>query len=569
MKKQTSKNFLAVVVFFSLFCFAKSSEAVYPMAGRKKILTFQFIFGIFILFAGLSLTSPVYGATLYMPDNCANLQACFSVMQGGDTLIIRDGTYTGAENTITYTNYPPSGNAEAYTTIKAENAGKVLFDGEDARNVFSLTGSSYTNPRHHIQFEGLEWGNNNFVGAGGLVAVVFAEYIKFLKCGAFDAHDGDDGHVFNTYNSKYILFEDCYAYGAGDYNFMAARDSEKIVFRRCVARHDRHIGWDQAYGFVAYGSKEVEFQNCIFIDSDQQEYYIGSADNLIQPYAWMFRYADQGFGLNNVNFRGSISLGNTGGGIVGSNIHPADTSVLFENCIHWDGTKGSRTRSDGADLHHVTFGDITGTSTWNQGIYLEANTNKITDSIVANVYDDTGILNGIGNDYNSLYGNQRNYIGVSPGAHDYSSENGNEINPLMNSLRYLPRIETGSDLEGAASDGGDIGATITKRIGVSGTLWGEEGYNTVTEENLWPFPNEDLIKEKMAQYSYDDPNDSLEPIQGARGFAASGNGLYGGPITLTSYIWEYLENPCPEDVCSYGDPGDTTAPGAPSGLAVN
>ena len=30
---------------------------------------------------------------------------------------------------------------------------------------------------------------------------------------------------------------------------------------------------------------------------------------------------------------------------------------------------------------------------------------------------------------------------------------------------------------------------------------------------------------------------------------APGNGLYGGPITLTSYIWEYLGNPCPVGVC--------------------
>jgi len=36
-----------------------------------------------------------------------------------------------------------------------------------------------------------------------------------------------------------------------------------------------------------------------------------------------------------------------------------------------------------------------------------------------------------------------------------------------------------------------------------------------------------------------------------RGFAGDGNGLYGGSITLTSYIWEYLGNPCPSDICNY------------------
>lgn len=38
--------------------------------------------------------------TFYMPDDCANVQACAALMAGGDTLIIRDGTYTGDENKV-------------------------------------------------------------------------------------------------------------------------------------------------------------------------------------------------------------------------------------------------------------------------------------------------------------------------------------------------------------------------------------------------------------------------------------------------------------------------------------
>jgi len=103
--------------------------------------------------------------------------------------------------------------------------------------------------------------------------------------------------------------------------------------------------------------------------------------------------------------------------------------------------------------------------------------------------------------------------------------------------KYILRLENDSPFKGAGSDGKDLGATILYRRGKSGTLYGEPGYDSLTAEPLWPFPNEDQIKTTMS--AWDGLNDPK------RGFAADGNGLYGGPITLTSYIWEYLGNPFP------------------------
>jgi hypothetical protein len=106
-------------------------------------------------------------------------------------------------------------------------------------------------------------------------------------------------------------------------------------------------------------------------------------------------------------------------------------------------------------------------------------------------------------------------------------------------LKYLCRVEDASPLKGAASDGGDIGATILNRYGVSGTLWGEPGYDSLTQESLWPFPNEDVIKAKMSSW--------IGQNEAKRGFCVDSIGLYGGPVTLTSYIWEYLGYPCPSE----------------------
>jgi len=45
------------------------------------------------------------------------------------------------------------------------------------------------------------------------------------------------------------------------------------------------------------------------------------------------------------------------------------------------------------------------------------------------------------------------------------------------------------------NSGNTTGATILKRVGVTGTLYGESGWDTVTNEDLWPWQYEDKIKE--------------------------------------------------------------------------
>jgi len=147
----------------------------------------------------------------------------------------------------------------------------------------------------------------------------------------------------------------------------------------------------------------------------------------------------------------------------------------------------------------------------------------------------------VNNDYNCLYNNTNDYGGgITAGSNSICSENSNAIDPADGTpgngtaaLKYLTRIEDGSDLDGAASDGGDIGPTILKKIGVDGTFYGETGYDTETTENLWPWPNEDIIREHMRAYSYDNGN-----LTGARGFCADGQ-------TLSKYIWGYLGNDVP------------------------
>ena len=71
--------------------------------------------------------------------------------------------------------------------------------------------------------------------------------------------------------------------------------------------------------------------------------------------------------------------------------------------------------------------------------------------------------------------------------------------PPYNRLKYLLRVEPGSRLSTAGAGGGQAGANIVKRIGTSGTLYGETGYDTVTNEDLWPWPYETRLKTDLAE----------------------------------------------------------------------
>ena len=130
---------------------------------------------------------------------------------------------------------------------------------------------------------------------------------------------------------------------------------------------------------------------------------------------------------------------------------------------------------------------------------------------------------------------------MTAGAHDITG-----TDPAgSGSLKYIVRVESGSPLAGAGQGGADIGADIKNIVGASGSLWGDTGYNADTGVPMWPFPNEALIRSKMAAYNG-------YSINGARGFCA-------GTTTLTQYIWQYLGNNIPAQIYTLNAPSNLSA----------
>jgi hypothetical protein len=127
----------------------------------------------------------------------------------------------------------------------------------------------------------------------------------------------------------------------------------------------------------------------------------------------------------------------------------------------------------------------------------------------------------------------------------------NAVTATNATLKYIVRPEPGSVLIGAGTAGSDIGADITKQYGVTGTRYGEAGYDQKTNASLWPWPYEDVIKSVFAEANPAPTGATPNTNTPARGFAATGNDAFGKALTLTRYIWQFLGNKIPAEI--YGD----------------
>lgn len=495
----------------------------------------------------------------WVAENCyPNLASVLPLMAPGDELVIDDGVYTGAENQIwNGSQYPPDGiDNDHYTIIRARNDGNVTIRSNGERYMFLYYGD-VTGPMQYVLFQGIVWFGSNDSDGMETVNLTHSNHVKFIRCGFAESSGSvisDNEAVIGITQSSHILLEECFAWGNGRYKFLVYQ-SNYVILRRCVARFDWVYEEDNPKAdYSIYNSNHVLVQNCISLDGDTRSLWpAGSQDNVDGSF-----YAPNNSNYStDVHFQGCMAVNNdmpfgstSGNGENGP--------IRYTNCVGWDTWDGFGSTRANTTIAHSTFGNFThpgygddytaGAPAFNG--YGSPN-NTIRDSILYGIDVDTShyVINTSGNaayetvDNNAFYGCSRYQSGTN------GIEN---IDPLDGSLLYLVRIENGSALNGAASNSGNVGANVLKRYGRSGTLWGEQGYDLLqdgtsgqADENLWPFPFEEKIQEHMQAYN-------LHGVNGRRGFCAGGTGLYGGPVTLTSYIWEYLGNPIPSEIYSGG-----------------
>ncbi|MEK7624590.1 MAG: hypothetical protein AAB404_02650, partial [Patescibacteria group bacterium] len=485
---------------------------------KKLFFSISIVFVLSVIFFPRGFAA---AATYYMAATGSNsntgaeaapwltLQYSMARMAGGDTLIIENGTYTGYANTITNTANPPEGFAGNYTIIKARNDGEVFFDGQDTYNTFMAY--MFTTADRYWQFEGIIWGRS----IGPAVYFSHSRYVKFLRCGVYDGADGNNSGFVVGEGSDYVLVENCYSWGSGRYKFEAYQ-SDHVIFRQVVGRLDQgNFGGEPIGGIAVYSSDDVEVQNSIVIDSDQDASWSNESYR-----SGSFLSPSTDMDSNRVVFDRCIGLNTKLGGFnTSGNSWYQSRNVVFKDCVMWDygsfaGMRPNYLRANDSQILNSTFGS----SSIGSPSHYGGGTGDVMKNSLIYGHTQAQVVGGLiaTQNYNSYYGNRFNN---NSGVNDITN-----INPIYNAstnptgaLKYITRIESGSNLAGRGENGADIGANLKTLIGTPGTLWGEPGYNTDTGVSMWPFPNEDLIKSKMKAYSGGG-------VSGNRGFAADGNG---------------------------------------------
>ena len=406
----------------------------------------------------------------------------FSVMQGSDTLIVKNGVYNQnigewrwSSGVKLPTSYPKTGTSQQKTRIVGESTGDVIING-------ALNAVGWEN----VSVEGF-----TFLNGGGIDN---SKYIDVKKSG-FKGGIGTSG-------SSYVLKQDIWAWGSNRY-VIHNYNSHHIIDNRVIARLD-NLGVAPSLPVGAISHYLTDYSviaNALLFDV---------TGVFSQPFDLVYS-SRPAIGFNKlygiIGFNAGDQLGGIFPGDGGGGGHQVVNSVIW-------GTKrtGVRFNSPGPNL----VSDSTIANNAGQAV------NQWSDIAVNNnIFSNNGGIGGeITSCNNNLFYNSGS-VGICA----------NSDTTTVPDIRYLPR----SPIVGK-------GATIENRYDIN--LVGNEYTVTENTQELWPWPYEDIIKRNMC--------------------AESNYGWCVTSKTLTQYIWEYLGNPCPADICNYTQtfsPADTNQNG--------
>lgn len=401
--------------------------------------------------------SPPVGQVLYVNPG-ENISTAVAQLQPGGTVIIRAGTYAPFT--------PKACTAANWCTVKAEVDGAV-----------TITGLAIGQGNWYLRMEGLKFTGNSAKAING-------SYVKVFRTAFVGGPaSGNDMAVqigTNNYTpgATFVLLEDCWAYGVGGrYKFLVYNATD-VVLRRLVSRYDgssQGAGSPQA-DISVYDSARVEVQNSIALDTVTGA---GSSEYV----AAFYNPVNGGTPTpNNTRaYRGNIAL-NIHGYYMGTEGQSNMTGLVVEDGAGINLEWGiSQLKGTNTIYRRLTFVNTL------QGGFYRASGSTAT-------YNDSVIVASGGQALNGATCSTCSVYATLPAAKTAG-------------LQWLTQP--------VSSNG--RGATILKRVGVSGTLYGEAGFNTLTDEDLWPFPNEVRIKSDF---------DTVKPSFGGK--------------SLTNYVWEQL-----------------------------
>jgi hypothetical protein len=449
----------------------------------------------FVSLVALLSSAPTFAGVFYVDGSAGNdsnsgtqsapkktLQSGIALMSssGGDVLTIQPGTYSGSGNSLSS---PKNGTAGAWNVIKAATDGTVTI----------TTGLDIGTGNHYVQFEGLKFSDSG-------IKTILGGYTKFMRT-AFRGGPSS-GNVVSvqigsndmTPGADHVLLEDSWVYGQGGRYKILVYNSTNIVLRRVVTRFDG--GYNNTDGapeadITVYDSQNVAVLNAIAIDGiSGRGAYVAAFYNALN--------GTTSTPNNNREWRGSMTINPTGY-FMGTEGQVSITNLKVIDCASYGGTFGVSQLKGTNNLYQR----LTLVNSGGDGFGIFGGSATVQDSVVAAPRGSA--FNGV---------SASNSLSLST-----------VTSLISDGVKYLPRVESGSLLSLGGLLGGQRGANIMKRLGASGTLYGETNYNAETSEDLWPWPYEARIKADFAEES-------------TRGFAGSSG-------SMTDYIWGLLGNGSP------------------------
>ena len=467
----------------------------------------------------------------------ASFDYAYTVMEPGDTLTLLDGTYTQEL-------HPPSilsGTEDAYTTFRALHAGSVILaptsiGDDEMEGVIYIWSSSSFGVTSYIHFDGLfakGVGENSAISIASVDFATEAEmshHIKITRCGAMGSALDYNVDVFDIGSVRDVFVEDCFAFGFGR-KAMQIYGAIRTKVRRMVVRYDWWEGdlykpSDPRVNMSAYNTIDATLENILAIDAGPHP-AATSPDR-----AGLVASGNQAGGTTiegseNVYYLGCIILNNNvfaltnGLEVNGGTGAPAKNLHFKDIIIH--GADAGFNIHDNVDS--ISLENITTIHNTHIGIRV----NPYPSYTISNVTIDRSLSTD--NTYDGIYWNPDMTPVVLTNSTSVRNGDGDDVEPEYEpEIMYIP---TNTPVAGH-----ERGGTVFYRY-VDGEL---------TDEPLWPWPNEEVIKQYMCNANY------LQEITDTINHKEGTNMQYVPPwcatdLTLTEYIWSYLGNPCPVEIC--------------------
>lgn len=332
-----------------------------------------------------------------------------------------------------------------------------------------------------VQVSGMNFGAGNWYTrieglkfTGNSTKTVTGSYIKFFRT-AFNGGPTSGNNVVlqigtndRTPGAANILLEDSWVYGLGGRYKLLVYNAQKVVLRRVVVRSDG--GWTNTDGapqggISLYDSQDVICQDCMFLDPVSSLSGFEAAIYLVSNGSTSLRQS-------NVTINGGVIINSPNNGLAAEG-NGAATGYAIKDVAVINSRQGGFNTNNSSHTLNIT----------------------------------RGLAVVSGSPYAAWSGTVNASACVYKGGSNKAS--------LSNCSGTLPKYPTVLNASGQ-------GANIQKRIGVSGTLFGEAGYNDTTSQDLWPYPNEARIKT------------DFDAVRAA----------FGGK-TLTKYVFEQFGNAAP------------------------